>query len=441
VIVCRQCGQRNDETTEFCSACGAFLEWKGEHADAPAPAPTPASRPPGPAHPARTPPPPPPPPLPAPQPTAAAERVRCLECGAYSRADNRFCVRCGATLDVILLPGTAPGPPAAPVSPAAPVAHGVQPAPVPAPAGHGLQPAEAKQRPAPVRPPAAPAPVAPGGPGCPQCGTPNEPGRRFCQRCGAAVGDAAPSAPSTPAPAPSRSWWQRLRRRGHGPGGEAQRRRQARLDYRRSLDLRFRILRWVAVLGGLGALAAGLGLAGLDPVSGGRDLWRRVFPRDERVAGLTAAADPADADRREFAAAAALDGAPDTAWAAGWQLDPGAPPPPPCAPAPGTGGADAALVLTLPEPTDLSKLGIQAGLPEGDADRPTQWRPRALELRYDDGCQVVELADEAGPQEHAIEAHATTTVRITVLDALAPTAPTGTGDLVALAEVDLYRPG
>jgi hypothetical protein len=240
------------------------------------------------------------------------------------------------------------------------------------------------------------------------------------------------------APAPAPSWWQRLRSRG---GGDAQRRRQARLDYRRSLDLRFRILRWVAVLGGLGALAAGLGLAGLDPVSGGRDLWRRVFPRDERITGLAAAADPADADRREFAAAAALDGAPDTAWAAGWQRDPGAPPPPACAPAPGTGGADAALVLTLPEPTDLSKVRVQAGLPEGDADRPNQWRPRALELRYDDGCEVVELADAAGPQEHAIEAHATTTVRVTVLDALAPTAPTDATNLVTLAEVDLYHPG
>ncbi len=30
MIVCRECGERQDDGTVFCGRCGVFLEWEGE---------------------------------------------------------------------------------------------------------------------------------------------------------------------------------------------------------------------------------------------------------------------------------------------------------------------------------------------------------------------------------------------------------------------------
>jgi hypothetical protein len=164
-----------------------------------------------------------------------------------------------------------------------------------------------------------------------------------------------------------------------------------------------------------------------------------VFPRDEAVADVTATVDPAAGEQREFGPGAAVDGAPDTAWGATWGRTPDDDPLPACAPDAGTGGADAALVLGLPEPTELSKLEVQVGLPQGDPDRENQWRPTLLELRYDDGsCETLELAPDPGPQRHSIDAPRTGSVRITILAAAPP--PSGTGTLTTLATVRLLHP-
>ncbi|MGH9129664.1 MAG: NADase-type glycan-binding domain-containing protein [Acidimicrobiales bacterium] len=37
MIVCKSCGNQEVDSTSFCGACGAFLEWEGEHVAAPAP--------------------------------------------------------------------------------------------------------------------------------------------------------------------------------------------------------------------------------------------------------------------------------------------------------------------------------------------------------------------------------------------------------------------
>jgi hypothetical protein len=353
-----------------------------------------------------------------------AARVRCLECGAYNTGDRRFCQRCGAAIDLVMLGGALPTAPRPP-----------QTVPEEKPAAQ--QPAMAKQLP----PPERPAPVETqegaggGGRSCPQCGTGNDADRRFCRRCGFQLA-AGSEAPAQLPQAPRESWWRRLLARFRG--GEGERYQVARGAYRRSLDLRFRLLRIGAVLGSLVFFAGLFGIAGVNPWTAARNGWRNAFPSYTQITGIAAATEPEQAENREYAASFALDRAPDTAWAAKWTLGAGEGPAAECAVPPDGGGAEAALLLTLPEPTDLDRLEVQAGLPKGDPGRATQWRPTLLELRYDDGsCQQVKLGDKPGRQRHDISAEDTTSVRIVVRDAAPPTG--GSGDLVALGEVGIYR--
>jgi hypothetical protein len=239
---------------------------------------------------------------------------------------------------------------------------------------------------------------------------------------------------------PPTSWWQRVTDWWRGRGADESTDRSARTAYRQSLDPRFRLLRALALLAALGLVAGSLGLAGLNPISGVRSLWDRFFPRDESIGDLQATADPPDAVDPDFAPGAAVDGDPDTAWAASWQLSPGDPAAVACAAEPGTGGANAALVVTLPQPSEVSKVSIQPGLAAGDADRATQWRPTLLELRFDDGsCKEVELSDKAGFQDTRIDGPETETVRIAVLDAAPPKGEPAPGNPVTIGDVRLYQ--
>jgi hypothetical protein len=489
VIVCRQCGERAREGVEFCESCGAFLEWEGERVDLAgrAPAPPPAAPPAPPAAaPASTPaaaaPLAPSPGGPQAPPAGAGREaggtVRCLECGAVQGAERRFCKRCGGALDLVAVVGPAPappaapagpavpavpaqpGPPAAPGEPAAPAARAPS-APVPDPPritgpaappepSRGLQPAEPPPRPPPVRPQASPAAVEPGGDLCPQCGTANPPGRRFCRRCGAVLDPVAVGAEVVPTREARPSRWRRIT--GRGDRADRPRRadtgdddgstagRAARAAYRRSLDVRFRVLRVLAVVAGLGLMAGALGLVGLNPVSGARSLWDRFFPRYEAIGELQAVAEPGEVVDADFPPGAAVDRDPATAWATGWGVDPAGDPPAACADEPGTGGAESALLVTLPERTAVGKLSIQPNLPGDDAGRAAFGSPTRVELRFDDGsCEDVELTAEAGSQHHRIDGPETTTVRIAVIDAAPPRDPALSQGQVAIGEVRLYR--
>jgi predicted amidophosphoribosyltransferase len=495
VIVCRQCGQTAREGEDFCESCGAFLEWEGEKVD-PAPASTPASGP-GPASGTAVPrhgepvpepdrwvtPEPPPPSAPGgavPPPSGAAPSrqtrpagrgtsgsdVTCLECGGRNAADRRFCRRCGASLELVALARPSVASPVEPPPVAGPAASGplartpgsavpepprvvargpaVPEAPkiVPrAPAARpGFQPAEQQARPPAVRPEARPAAVEPGGALCPQCGTANPPGRHFCRKCGAALTVAGRELEPGLVAAPRPSFWQRLKARfGGRKDGEAEPTRTARAAYRRTLDVRYRVYRVLAVVAGVGLLAGSVGLTGYNPVTGVRGLWNRFFPRYEQVDELQSAVSPDTAEDPSFAGGAAVDGDPATEWAAIWLQQPGADPVEECQ-ADSIGGADSALVLTLPEPTKITKVSLQAGLPEGDADRAFQWSPTRVELQYDNGdCDQVDLDPKAGFQDHRLSTPETTTVRITVLDAKPPTEAVGSKNLVGFGEVRVFQ--
>jgi predicted amidophosphoribosyltransferase len=401
--------------------------------------------------------------------------VTCLECGGRNAADRRFCRRCGASLELVALarpsvaspvePPPVPGPAAAggPLArapgsavpdaprvvargPAVPEAPKVVPRAPAAPATRpGAQPAEQQARPPAVRPEARPAAVEPGGALCSQCGTANPPGRRFCRKCGAALTVAGKELEPGLVAAPRPSFWQRLKgrfRRGGGKEDEAQPTRTARAAYRRTLDVRYRVYRVLAVLGGAALLAGSFGLTGYNPITGVRGLWDRFFPRYEQVDQLQAVVDPDTVEDPELRGRSAVDGDPGTEWAAVWLLAPDADPVEECLGQDSRGGGDQALVITLPEPTKIKKVSLQGGLPAGDVERPFQWSPTLVELQYDNGeCDQVSLDTTPGFQDHRLSSPETTTVRVTILDAAPPKDPADPGNenKVGLGEVRIFK--
>jgi hypothetical protein len=290
--------------------------------------------------------------------------------------------------------------------------------------------------------PASGPPEVTGGPACHECGTVNPPGRRFCRRCGAQFAVEATPALGPGAPAPRPSWWQRLRARLRGEKeGEATPTLSARKAYRATLDVRYRVMRVLALVAGVGLLAGSFGLTGVNPIRGTRGLWNKVFPRDKEIGELTARAEP-DLVAGQFPAEAAVDRDPTTVWAAVWQRDEGEDPAPVCGDEPTNGGADSVLIVKLPEATKLSMIAVQGGFEEGDPDRSTQWQPTRLEVRFDDEtCEEFALDDKAGLQKHRFDSqHVTREVRIAIVDAAAPRDQEAPTDNVAIGEVRLFRP-
>jgi RNA polymerase subunit RPABC4/transcription elongation factor Spt4 len=240
MIVCKTCGEQNENGTRFCANCSSFLEWDGEAVPTgpvpvhlldrtqpggqPAPAPAPGTL--------GTPPPPPPgaptndrPPT---QPTTVINVPREM----LNRPSRGMA-------------GTNPGPTPPPPAPPAPPAGGyppppTAPSPMPPMGGPGYQPYPQQPQPYPqpapapnqgpqARMPGAQQPsepvrrrrraappsnaqpgVAPGEIACRVCGTGNPPDRKFCRTCGTAT-------MMEDAPPPQRvGFWRRL----FGGGGD-----------------------------------------------------------------------------------------------------------------------------------------------------------------------------------------------------------------------------
>jgi ribosomal protein L40E len=104
MIVCGQCGNRNEDDADFCASCGEPLEWTGEKVEELAPVGEsatqpvaadglqPSAREPAPEVERRA-----PRPAPQPGPPQPAD-LFCTSCGAGNSAEANFCRRCGASL-------------------------------------------------------------------------------------------------------------------------------------------------------------------------------------------------------------------------------------------------------------------------------------------------------------------------------------------------------
>ncbi|MFD2770355.1 hypothetical protein ACFS33_08450 [Cellulomonas phragmiteti] len=308
---------------------------------------------------------------------------------------------------------------------------------------------------------------------CPSCRRALPVSRRFC-RCGAtltAPTDLLDDDPPEPTP-----WY----RRAAGSGASFRRRLRAanhgvRVQFDRGRAAQVHVARATAAL-------AAVGLAGvvvLPQASDVRDRASAVVQQADprgytRLTGVTAttdpppaadpaalpapdapvdpapldpatvdpadpAADPAAAPPEDvvFGPQNAVDGATGRAWSVPWTppVDAG----PPCQ---RPGGAPA-LVLTLPAPTDVDRVGVVAGLPESAPDRARQAVPALVDVTWlpSGRCTTLELTDATHLQTRDVaDVRGATSARVVVVDVHLPQDPAA--DLrVAVAEVVLMAHG
>jgi len=287
----------------------------------------------------------------------------------------------------------------------------------------------AEAEPTPTEPDPAPATLElPEARACPRCDTENPLERHFCRHCGLEFDPPRVSVPQAEV-TPRASWWRRLLGLHRSPTERA-----ALRTYRRSLPLRYRLIRTGGILALVALLVVGFLLLRSDPVTWASDRWYDLRDTLEPVRA-TAELDPPGPERPQFGPGLALDGAPGTAWGTSWIEASGAGD---C----GTQRTSAGLLLTFPDgPADLRRVRVLGGLPAEDDDRLLQWRPRVLELRFSDGtCQRVTLEDLGAPQDVDLEAPvSTTSLRVDVAEVFPRHA--GENDVVAISElVPLARP-
>ena len=208
MIVCKQCGHRNEDNDTFCGSCGKFLEWTGERVAVAQPEPEP----------------------PAPEPEPEPARLGLIDRVKQAVGIEDAAARPSAPIEpepdapppaVRVVPITSatprPDPPpqgAREVRQESPGAAATTPAPQPVLAGVGA-PVAGAPAPAPVPPadePASRRPISvaptvarprtaprvleaptrrhPGDLICGQCGEGNDPVRHFCRRCGNSLDEA-----------------------------------------------------------------------------------------------------------------------------------------------------------------------------------------------------------------------------------------------------------
>ncbi len=476
--ICPDCGERNAPGTEFCSACGGFLAWDGQEtaADPPPVRPTPAAAPTTPVQ-QRPPAPAPGPPAPLPR-TDQQSRPTTpgfpATGGIAGQAANQVAGQAGARALNAAAPALGAQLPGA-------VGQGARVLGAPNSLGGAAQGALSQGLPwrgsgrsePPVQPPevydqqslhqqpwyeAQPEPAPPTEGPCPRCGVVNDAELRFCRKCGLALrgptlhdgGAAAPMAPPERLP-----WWRRWFR----PGDNT--RRGARAAYRRSLPVRYRIIRWLLALLGVAAIVGAFAVIGRNPVGWAVNTWNDMLGKTVQVNDLAAYTDPnpaeiasnpgtvgQSAEASPTAAVPAVDTAPNvldnlsnTAWTTAWsetsQLTPtDAPCVPPSTPT-AAGGPESILIVPTSS-VNVRAISVAGGLPMDDARRQQQWRPRTLQLAFSDGsCQQVTMQDNADLQSLELDPVDATQIRLSVIDAYPPS-PDQPINEVAVTDIRIF---
>ena len=459
MIVCHDCGFRNEDKDTFCGRCGRFLEWTGKKVvvEQPRPAPVVADEPveerPGmlrrlrnaavhalagpvpelavpagkaappaprapaapaaarPAVPPRppTPPRPPAPPKPPTPPRPPAPPKPAAAAPPKPPAPPR--------------PPKPPAPPRRPRPPApSPAMALVAPvdarpdAPAAAQADEELVPQAAKPKAAPVRRTTAGRDLRPGDRICGQCGTGNPPVRRFCTRCGESLAEAQVVA--TP-------WWRRLF--GHGRTVKAGT-RPRKPGSTRSRTVWRQVSRKIRVVVALVVMAGGF-LYGLYPPFRGF-VNDNVVAAKQQVFGLASSVlspvHPSSVSADEQVAGhpgqLAADEFSNTYWLAPWNGSQSKQVP--------------TLTLGLANTTILRKMIITIG---AAGNYTSQDRPSIVELSYSNHeNEFVTLQDTAKPQQFTLT-HGTgvTSVQLKVLQVF----PAQGSSDVAITEIELFGVG
>jgi hypothetical protein len=391
MIVCRKCSRRHADGTDFC-ACGAFLEFDGEHVpDEVRPAAAPVTEP-----------------MPT-SPSPAAPDAWGTTAPAPA-------------------PGMSPPAGTAPASPQPSTRQAEEPAPwsgfspssTPTPSTSGTGSVQAQLPDAPMAP-AAPEPVdvrptlRAGDIVCATCLTPNPPTRQFCQHCGDVLGEGVPvSSVDAARKAGRASRRRRLRmmlRRGGLPTDSNRLASEVHMLSRGGLSGRSMLFR----TGGIALLLGGM-LAFLGPWRSTVTAWARdrigasrfelVDVEPEQVESVPAdrAVEPVVFPLQE--AERVVDRYLNTSWATHW-IDPigrGLEEPPADNACQDVERTDSFLRVTFPEPVDLARISVIPGRYDGDEARGTFFRPSVIELRWNDGeCRYVALADKGELSQHGFE--------------------------------------
>jgi hypothetical protein len=476
VIVCKDCGHKNQNQTTFCEACGTFLEWAGEsvltgqHQAIPAPgvpveeappAPPPAAEPVPAAPPVSfevAPPPPSEPPPAEPPPGATGAAFQAQRLPVIQAPDAAPEPPAPAPPAAAPPPTPAPAAAAPPEEPKAPAAArpGTQvlramrmkarpPAPPPAPpAGPTARPPAEEHERRPPKPPSAEPPRPQGNAGdiyCSSCGTPNDPTRHYCRSCGAQLGAAAdaPVAPATRVP-----WWRRIFGRGAAtsapaPAGTRPAAGKGKRGAGRTAmgagggainsvaHVARRFFQAVAILGALGIAVVAIGpwrSEARSHVTGWVDDVRRIV--QPHYSKVTPSKISASSALKNNPPQNAFDGIIETFWAEGARGD-------------GTGQS---LTVTFAKPTDLARIGLTVGdqaTPQAFATRPV---PHTLALVFYDANgavvkrETVTLEQTPKFQKRDADAKGVTRVVITIGSTYPPVK--GTKSAASIAEVELF---
>ena len=481
MIVCKDCGHKNQNQTTFCEACGTFLEWAGEsvltgqHQAIPAPEAPVEAAPPA-ADPVPAPPPPaaevaapPPPPAPAAEPppsvappgaTGAAFQAQRLP--VISAPDESPPAEPPPVEAAAATPPATPPPPAAeptPEEPKAPAAArpGTQvlramrmkarpPAPPPAaPAGPTARPPAEEHERRPPKPPSVEPPRPQGNPGdifCSSCGTPNDPTRHYCRSCGAQLAGVAAAAPVTPARRVP--WWRRIFGGGKGqevppPAGTRPASTGKRGGAGRTAmgagggavnsvaHVGRRFFQVVAILGALGIAVVAIGpwrSEAKSHVSGWFDDVRRVI--QPRYVKVTPTKITASSSLKNNPPQNAFDGIIETFWAEGAHGD----------------GAGQSITATFAKPTDLARVGLTLGdqsKPQLFATRPV---PKTLSfVFYDANGAVVKretVSLEQTPKFQKRDASANGVTRVVIRIGSTYPPVKGKRSSASIAEIELF---
>ena len=274
-------------------------------------------------------------------------------------------------------------------------------------------------------------------PRCPRCDATNPPHLRFCGRCALPFHGPVFADPidDSAAPVERAAWWERLFAR------RPRTRRAARVAYRRSLPLRYRVQRWLWGSIAVGVIAGSLLVLGQNPVGWIGERWADMRGSLTQVEPLRAVSEPPTSVTADSAAFNIVDNHADTAWVGTWSAALAANPSNRTCLSPASGSPEgvAGSVLLVPESVvTVRAVAVAAGLREQDPLRQRQWRPKTLQLAFSDGsCQQILLSDAAELQRLPLDPVATSQVRISVLDAYPPDGDQPI-DQVAISEVQLF---
>lgn len=394
MIICKKCGNRNEDRDQFCTSCGSFLEWSGERVveAAPEPAPTPVV--------------PPPPPPPPPPPTSFMEHVKQVV-GMEAGTATPQPAAGGWVAPASVAASTATQPEVTTSLPSARRPDG--PAPPPD-TPKARQPEEAPQTPPP--PPRIVPAVVPEvnevGTFCSTCGVGNDVRRHFCRRCGAPL--------MRGAVAKRQSWWQRwLQRRRDAAAGDRPFRDETTFG---SLVRTFLVTMLLVVA--IGGIFAYLALPGFRAAVNREvdvavtDLRRLINPSYVQVHPVTTST---SSEVTGHPGQLATDLINNDYWAADLTRDP-----------------QPTLTVAFDGATDLDAIVVTNGA--ATSDYPRLARPKTLQISYSDGTgEQVTLKDVPQATAYVVHARGVTSMTVRIVSVY----PGQGSPQMGLAEIEFRR--